>query len=67
MKDDLIISEVRAMREALARPFHYDINAIMQDAMRRERLGTHEIISFPSRTPINTRLGRRRELTHSEK
>jgi hypothetical protein len=49
MKDP-IVEEVRAAREAHAAKFGYDLQAILEDARRHQRLSGHRVIDL-SATP----------------
>ena len=42
---DPIVEEVRAVREAYAKRFDYDVRAICQDLRNRQKKGEHEIVS----------------------
>jgi hypothetical protein len=45
MWKDPIVAEVRKIREKIAAKFNYDINAICEDARKRERKSGHPIAS----------------------
>ena len=47
--EDPIIEEVRRHRQARAAKFNYDIDAIAEDAHKRERAGGHKVIRPPKR------------------
>ena len=47
-KDD-IIEEVRAAREAYARRFNYDIDAIIKDVQKREPHSGHPVVRLKAR------------------
>lgn len=49
MTEDPIIEEVRRHRRARAAKFNYDIDAIAEDARKRERAGGHKVIRPPKR------------------
>ena len=51
MIDDPIVDEVRRRRQARAAKFHYDIDAIAEDARTRERTSGHKVIQPPKRKP----------------
>lgn len=46
-KNDPILEEIRAIREAHAAKFNYDVDAMFDDLERRERESGHEFVSFP--------------------
>jgi hypothetical protein len=48
--DDVLL-EVRKIREAYARAFGYDLEAIHRDLKERERASGRRIVSLPSRRP----------------
>jgi hypothetical protein len=54
MWEDPIVAESRALREANAKQFDYDRNAILNDIARREALPGKNIVSFPPRVPVVT-------------
>ena len=43
---DPIVDEVRAIREALAAPFNFDIRKIVEDAQRRQGVSPSRVVSF---------------------
>ena len=45
MRQDEVMKEVRAIREAYAARFGYDIDAIAQDARAKEAQSGHEVVS----------------------
>ena len=47
MYQDPIVEEIRAIREAYARQFNYDIAAMCEDLRKRQRLGGRKTVSFP--------------------
>jgi hypothetical protein len=49
MTEDPIVEEVRRHRRARAAMFNYDIEAIAEDARKRERAGRHKVIGPPQR------------------
>jgi hypothetical protein len=49
MAVDSIITEVRQVRDELAKRFNYDLRAIIQDARERQAAGGRQVVSFPSR------------------
>ena len=46
---DPIVEEVRAIREAYAARFQYDLQAIYQELKEQERLHGWQTVSFPPR------------------
>jgi len=46
---DLIVEEVRAIREAYAARFQYDLQAIYRDLKDQERQHEWQTVSFPPR------------------
>ena len=52
MKDDPIIEEVRTLRHARAAKFNFDIDAIAEDARKRESKSGHRVIQPPRRKSI---------------
>jgi hypothetical protein len=49
MTEDPIIEEVRKHRQARAARFNYDIDAIAEDARKRERTSGHKVVRPPKR------------------
>jgi hypothetical protein len=49
MVNDPIIDEVRRYRRKRAAKFHFDIDAIAEDARRRERACGHKVVRAPKR------------------
>lgn len=45
MAEDEIIAQVRAIREAWAARFNYDMDAIFQDVKEREKRSTRRVIT----------------------
>ncbi len=52
MTDDPIIAEVRRNRQARAAKFNYDIDAIAEDARKRQAKSGHKLIQPPRRKPV---------------
>ena len=50
MSRDPIVDEVRAIRDAYARRFAYDLDAIVADVQRRERESGAQTVSLPPRS-----------------
>ena len=51
MWQDEIVEEIRELRQAHAARFDYDLDAIVADFKKREREGTHQVVSLPPRRP----------------
>jgi hypothetical protein len=49
MWQDPVVEEVRAIRDAYARQFDYDIDAICRDLRAQEASCGHEVVSLPPR------------------
>ncbi len=49
MASDSIVAEVRAIREAYAREFDYDLRAICRDLQEQEKKSGRKTVSFPSK------------------
>lgn len=54
---DPIVEEIRPIRDAHAQQFGYDPRAIYEDLKRFEREHNLEMVSFPSKPAISTKLG----------
>ena len=52
MTNDPIIEEVRRNRQARAAKFNYDIDAIAEDARKRQAKSGHKLIQPPRRKPV---------------
>ncbi len=46
MWNDPIVNEVRKARQELAAKFNYDLDAILEDARKRQHLSGHKLVSF---------------------
>ena len=46
---DAIVAEVRKAREAYARQFNYDLDAMCADLRRKQQLSGAQVVSFPKR------------------
>lgn len=46
MVEDEIMAEVRAIRDAYAKEFNYDVRAIYEDAKEREKTTPHKLVSL---------------------
>ena len=51
MYRDEIVEEVRAAREAYARQFNFDLDAICEDLRAKEEAGGRTVVSLPHRKP----------------
>ena len=49
MSPDPLVEEVRAIREAYAKRFNYDLQAIYRDLKRQETKSGRKFVSFPPR------------------
>ena len=49
---DPIISELRAVRDAYAARFDYDVAAIFRDIRARQKASDREYVRFPARSPV---------------
>lgn len=47
MENDPIVEEIRAVRDAHAAKFNYDLNAIFADLKRQERESGEVYVSYP--------------------
>lgn len=45
--EDEIVAEIRAVREAYARRFNYDVGAICEDLQRRQTEGNRKVVRLP--------------------
>ena len=61
MATDPIVEEVRAIRDAYARGFGYDLDAIFEDIKRRERESPIAPITLPPRPAAPTEVRERPE------
>jgi hypothetical protein len=51
MEIDSVLQEVREIREAYAKQFDYDLQAIHRDLKQQEQTGGRKVVSFPPRRP----------------
>ena len=51
MQLDLIVEEVRKARDAYAKRFNYDLDAICRDLQEKQRRGKRRVISLPPKRP----------------
>jgi len=47
--EDEIVAEVRAVREAYAQRFAYDVRAICQDLKRSQNEGNRKVVRLPAK------------------
>ena len=47
MQPDTIVEEVRQARDAYAKKFNYDLDAICQDLQEKQKLSDKKVISLP--------------------
>jgi hypothetical protein len=52
MWDDPIVEEVRAIRDAHAKKFNYDLKAIAADLKKRQKAGKRRVVTLRSRKPV---------------
>jgi hypothetical protein len=52
---DPIIEELRRYRQAIAAKFNYDIDAIADDAQRRQKTSGHRLLQPPKRKALRRR------------
>jgi hypothetical protein len=51
MSSDPVVAEIRRIREELAAQFNYDLDAIIEDARRRDATDNRKVIRLPPRRP----------------
>ncbi len=51
MQTDPIVEEVRKIRDAYAKSFNYDLDAICRDLQEKQRLGKRRVISLLPKRP----------------
>ncbi len=54
MKKDLIVEEIRKIRQAHAAKFKYDLKAICVDLKEKEKDCVHPVVSFHPKRHIKT-------------
>ena len=54
MQLDTIVEEVREARDAYAKKFNYDLDAICRDLQEKQRLSDKKVISLPPKLPKKT-------------
>ena len=47
MQRDTIVEEVRQLRDAYAKKFNYDLDAICRDLQEKQKLSRKKVISLP--------------------
>ena len=52
MWNDPIVEEVRAVRNAHAEKFNYDLKAIAADFKKQQKKSKRQVVSLPSKTPL---------------
>ena len=52
MWKDPIVEEVRKLRDEYAATFNYDLKAIFDDVVKRQRRGKNKLVSFQPRNVI---------------
>jgi hypothetical protein len=52
MSSDPVVAEIRRIREELAAHFNYDLDAILDDARRRDAAESRKVIRLPPRRPV---------------
>lgn len=57
MLEDPIVKEIREIRNAYARKFDHDLDAICRDLKEKQRLGERRVVSRPPKRPKGTRVG----------
>ena len=51
MQLDPIVEEVRKARDAYAKRFNYDLDAICRDLQEKQRRGKRRVVSLPPKRP----------------
>ncbi len=52
MRVDLIIEDLRKVREEYAAQFNYDLDAMFEDLKAGEKLHEHQMVSLPSKQRV---------------
>ncbi|MCJ7434852.1 MAG: hypothetical protein MUO77_15325 [Anaerolineales bacterium] len=52
MWNDPIVEEVRAVRNAHAQKFNYDLKAIAADLKKQQKKSKRQVVSLPSKKPV---------------
>jgi hypothetical protein len=55
MSRDPIVDQVRAVSQRQAAQWNYDIRAIVEDAMKRQRDSGEEVVSLPPKRAASTK------------
>jgi hypothetical protein len=68
MWEDEIVKEIHQIREAYAKSFNYDLDAIFEDLRKKEAESGREVVSLSRRRGLTTRWsGRTRDLGEDAK
>lgn len=68
MWEDEIVEEIHQIREAYAKSFNYDLDAIFEDLRKKEAASGREVVSLSRRRGLTTRWsGRARDLGEDAK
>jgi hypothetical protein len=51
MSSDPVVAEVQRIREEIAAQFNYDLDAILEDARKRDAADNRKVIRLPPRRP----------------
>lgn len=63
MWKDEIVEEIHQIREAYAKSFNYDLDAIFEDLRKKESESGREVVSLPQKHGLTTRSsGRARDI-----
>jgi hypothetical protein len=49
MWNDPIVEEVRAVRNAHAKKFNYDLKSIAADLKKQQKISNHKVVSLPAK------------------
>jgi hypothetical protein len=52
MWKDPIVEETHALRDAYAKSFNYDMQALRQDILKKQALHPERLVSYPPRKPV---------------
>jgi hypothetical protein len=64
MWEDEIVEEIHQIREAYAKSFNYDLDAIFEDLRKKEAQSGREVVSLSRKRGLTTRWsGRSRDLS----
>lgn len=68
MWNDEIVEEIHQIREAYAKSFNYDLDAIFEDLRKKEAESGREVISLSRKSNLTTRWsGRARDISEDAK